>query len=323
MTLTHMPWLIPVLAFTAVFAATLAVAAFTGRDRKQQLRDRMQRIGVNQADGEKAQSLLREQYLRDLNPFELWLESLPGMRRVETLCEQAGRPAPAYRLVLLSLVLALLVGLGFTLAGRPLMGAVLFLLVLPLPYAKLLRDRNQRLQQFEADLPDALDVMSRALRAGNPFNETLKVVSQEMSDPVATELGITFSDINYGLSVKSGFMALLERVPSISLSAMVTAVLVQRETGGNMAEIFDRVAYTLRQRQRFQRRLRTLTAEGRMSAWILVLMPFVLALVLAITSPDYLPLLVDDPAGVRMIVAALVIMSVGVLWIRRVIRVRY
>jgi tight adherence protein B len=323
MTLTQMPWLIPVLAFTAVFAATLGVAAFGGRDRRQQLRERMQRIGVRPQDGEKAQSLLREQYLRDLNPFELWLESLPGMRRVETLCEQAGRPAPAYRLVLLSLVLALLVAIGFVLMGRPLMAALMFVIVLPLPYAKLMRDRNQRLQQFEADLPDALDVMSRALRAGNPFNETLKVVAQEMNDPVATEFGITFSDINYGLSVKSGFLALLERVPSISLSAMVTAVLVQRETGGNLAEIFDRVAHTLRQRHRFQRRLRTLTAEGRMSAWILVLMPFALALLLAVTSPDYLPLLIDDPVGVRMIIAALIIMSIGVLWIRRLIRVRY
>jgi tight adherence protein B len=148
-------------------------------------------------------------------------------------------------------------------------------------------------------------------------------VAEEMDDPVATEFGITFSDLNYGVNVKAGFMGLLERIPNIGLAAVVTAVLVQRETGGNMAEILDRIAEVLRQRLRFQRRVRTLTAEGRMSAWVLVLMPFILALVLTVIAPDYMPMLLDHPAGMQLIGIALLVMAFGIWWIRRIIRVRF
>lgn len=315
-------WLFPMMVFLAVFAlALLVLLPFTG-DAARRLRERMDRISRAPA-AEEPHSLLREQYLRQMSPLELWLESLPGVRRLETLCEQAGRHMPAYRVVLLSLALAAAAGLLLLAFGRPWLALLAFVLVLPLPFGKLVRERNARMALFEEQLPDALDVMSRALRAGNPFNETLRVVAEEMDDPLATEFGITFSDINYGVSVKAGFMGMLERTPNVSLAAVVTAVLVQRETGGNMAEILDRIAGVLRQRQRFQRRLKTLTAEGRVSAWILVLMPFVLALILTIIAPEYLPMLLNHPVGMRLIIAALLIMAFGIWWIRRIIRVRY
>jgi tight adherence protein B len=308
--------------FVAVFAlALLLLLPMTGNAGRR-LRERMASITQPPAE-EGDRSLLREQYLRNLSPLEQWLENLPVMRRLEILCEQTGRHMPAYRVALLSLALAAALALVLLAFGRPWLGLLGFVLVLPLPYFKLLQDRNARMALFEEQLPDALDVMSRALRAGNPFTETLRVVAEEMDDPLATEFGITFSDLNYGVSVKAGFMGMLERMPNVSLTAVVTAVLVQRETGGNMAEILDRIAGVLRQRQRFQRRLKTLTAEGRMSAWILVLMPFVLALILTVISPDYLPTLFGHPIGLRLIAAALLIMAFGIWWIRRIIRVRF
>ena len=315
-------WLIPLLVFATVAALVLTVISMASSDRDQRLRERMQRMNQS-VDRVKPQSLLREQYLRELHPVERMLEDLPGISRVEKLCEQCGYHIPAYRVVALALGLALVASAVVAMTGRPVMACVVFVVVLPLPFLKLAKDAADRMQAFEDQLPDALDVMSRALRAGNPFNGTLKVVAEEMDDPIATEFGVTFSDLNYGVDVKPAFLALLERVPNVSLSALVTAVLVQRETGGNMAEIMDRISAILRQRHRFRRRLKTLTAEGRMSAWILILMPFVLALVLSIMSPEYLPMLVEDPLGIKLILVALGVMTFGVFWIRRVIRVRY
>lgn len=315
-------WMIPLLAFMAVAALVLTLASMSSGVNEKRLRQRMRSIS-QAGEREKPQSLLREQYLRELTPVERMLENLPGMEHLEKLCEQSGHHIPAYRVAAVSLLLAAVAALLMLAMGRPLLALLAFAFVLPLPCAKLIKDRNERMDRFEEQLPDALDVMSRALRAGNPFNGTLKVAAEEMDDPIATEFGITYSDLNYGVDVKPAFLALLERVPNVSLAAMVTAVLVQRETGGNMAEILDRISGILRMRHRFRRRLRTLTAEGRMSAWILVLMPFVLALVLTVVAPDYLPMLFEDEFGIKLILVALAVMTLGVIWIRRIIRVRF
>lgn len=316
-------WIIPLLAFLAAMAIVLVIAGLSSGRNEARLRARMKRINESGAHEHQPRSLLREQYLRELTPIEQLLESLPGMEHLERLSEQGGRHKPAYRVVLLSVFAACLAASVMLAFGRPMLALIAFVLVLPVPCIRLLSIRNQRLARFEEQLPDALDVMSRALRAGNPFLGTLKVVAEEMDDPISTEFGITYSDLNYGVSIKSGFLALLERVPSVSLSAMVSAVMVQRETGGNLAEILDRISGVLRQRHRFHRRLRTLTAEGRMSAWILILIPFVLALVLTIIAPDYLPMLTEDPAGIKLIMVALGVMTFGIWWIRRVIQVRF
>lgn len=320
--MSEINWLLPTLVFLSVFAIAMVVLLVSSGDGQGRLRARMARINPGAGPIE-PHSLLREQYLRELSPLEKWIENLPGMRRIELLCEQAGRHMPAYRLVLLGFALATGAALLFLAFGRYWMAMLAFCCVLPLPYFKLLSDRNARLDKFESQLPDALDVMGRALRAGNPFTEALRVISEEMDDPIATEFSITFSDLNYGVNIKSTFMGLLERIPNVGLAVVVTAVLVQRETGGNMAEILDRIAAVLRQRLRFRRRVKTLSAEGRMSAWILVLMPFVLSLVLMVIAPDYLPMLVDHPMGMRLIGAALLIMAFGIWWIRRIIRVRF
>ena len=315
-------YLIPAIAFITVFVVSLAIVAYATGANQRRLQQRLNNIS-QVASEDTARSMLREQYLHNLSPLELWFENLPGMSHIERLSEQAGRHQPAYRLVLLSLAAATAGCLLLLILGRPWLALLAFVVILPLPYMKLVSARNARVTLFEEQLADALDIISRALRAGNPFTETLKVVSQEMPDPIATEFGITFSDISFGVSVKSAFLGLLDRVPNISLTAMVTAVLVQRETGGNTADILAKVAQILRQRHRFKRRLRTLTAEGRMSAWVLILMPFVLSLVLSIVSPGYMPNLINDPFGIKLVFAALALMGVGVYWIRQIVRVRF
>src|SRR5262249_25880983 len=137
------------------------------------------------------------------------------------------------------------------------------------PFLKILRDRAQRMAKFEEQLPEALDVIKRALKAGHPFSQCLKLVSEDMEDPVRQEVELVFTEINYGSDVRTAMLGMLERMPSVSVMALITAVLVQKETGGNLAETLERITGVIRGRFRLYRRVRTLSAEGRLSAWIL------------------------------------------------------
>jgi tight adherence protein B len=190
-----------------------------------------------------------------------------------------------------------------------------------LPYMVVSRDRAARLAKFEEQLPDAVDIMRRALMAGHPFNATLRLVAEDMEDPVAREFDLTFSDINYGNDVRRAMLGLLSRVPSVTVMALVTAILVQKESGGNLAEILDQIARVIRGRFRFQRRVRTLSAEGRMSAWVLAMIPLILVVAMTLVNPDYLPMLLDEAVGRQLAVFAVIWASIGIFFIRRIIRI--
>ncbi len=321
MTGDMMIFLAMVFIAVSLLATSVIVPTFGLETRAtRRLRDRIQ--AVTEGLDAEAISLVRENRLRRLSPLERRIESLPGMERLAELIEQAGRSIPAYRLVSFMLAAALLIAVCLLVLSGSLLLAVGAGFAAGLsPLLKLRAERSKRLARFEEQLPEALDIISRALRAGHPFVETLKLVGDEMDDPIAREFGLAFTDINYGASVRQGFMNLLERVPSMSLMAAITAVLIQRETGGNMAEILEKIAAVVRARFRYQRRLRTLSAEGRLSGWILALVPFVLAGALMLLNPEYLPLLTKDPLGRQLIAGAFVMVSLGILWIRRIIRI--
>ncbi|MNQ89109.1 Bacterial type II secretion system protein F domain protein [compost metagenome] len=163
--------------------------------------------------------------------------------------------------------------------------------------------------------------MVRALKAGHPFNETLRLVADEQKGVVAHEFGLTFADINYGNDVRRAMLGLLERMPSMTVMMLVTSILLHRETGGNLTEILQRLSSLIRGRFRFQRKVKTLSAEGRMSAWVLVAIPFVLCIGLVLTTPEYLPMLLNDPTGHKLIMAAFVAMLLGIFWIKKIIRI--
>jgi tight adherence protein B len=163
--------------------------------------------------------------------------------------------------------------------------------------------------------------MKRALRAGHPFNSCIKLVAEDMDAPIAGEFELTFADVNYGSDVRRALLGMLLRVPSSNLMAVVTAVLIQKETGGNLAEIFERISQVIRSRFRFGRKVTTLSAEGRLSAWILSLVPIILFGVLWITTPAYLPPLLESPAGQKMLIFGGVMLVVAVFWMRKIIRI--
>jgi tight adherence protein B len=245
------------------------------------------------------------------------------MERLARLIEQSGKTTPAYRVLMLSVLLAVVGAFcAWTYTRVPHWSLLVALGTFSLPYLKILRDRGARLARFEEQLPDALDVVKRALKAGHPFSQALKLVAEDMDDPIAHEFDLVFSEINYGGDVRTALLGLLERIPSVSVMAFVTAVLVQKETGGNLAETFERITAVIRGRFKLHRRVRTLSAEGRLSAWILALVPLVLFGVISLTTPDYLPMLLKDPMGKNLIAIALVLGVLGILWIRRIIRIQ-
>jgi tight adherence protein B len=312
------------MVFTAVFLLSqgIVIPVFgEGNKVRKRLKERLTDIEAK-TDEESFASLLRAKYLRKLSPLERRLENLPGMEQLAKIIDQAGHQTLAYRLALLSLIFAVVgtvIGWGLTrsIIWAPLVGLV----ALAMPIAKILRDRKMRIERFEEQLPDAIDSMKRALRAGHPFSAALKLVAEDMDDPVAREFELTFADINYGNDLRRAMLGMLQRVPSLTVMALITAVLVQKETGGNLAEILDQISSVIRGRFKFYRRVKTLSAEGRLSAWILTMVPFALFAVISFTTPEYLPVLLDDPTGRQAVMFGFGMMVVGIYWIRRIIRI--
>ncbi len=312
------------MVFTAVFLLSqgIVVPVFgEGSKVRKRLKQRLDEI-EGAGDDETLSSLLREKYLRRLSPWERTLESMPGMDNLARVIEQAGHTMLAYRLVLMAIIAgAIAAVIGWNVTRSVVWTPALALMGAAIPFIKIFRDRKQRIEKFEEQLPDAIDSMKRALRAGHPFGAALKLVAEDLDDPVAREFELTFADINYGNDMRRAMLGLLQRIPSLTVMALVTAVLVQKETGGNLAEILEQISSVIRGRFKFYRKVKTLSAEGRLSAWILTMVPFVLFAVISFTTPEYLPVLLDDPLGRNLIIFGFVMMVIGIYWIRRIIRI--
>ncbi len=313
-----------ILVFVAVIllmqGMVVPVFGESGKARKR-LKKRMAEIEAV-GDGEAFSSLLRDKYLRRLSPFERKLESLPAMETVAKRIEESGHKILAYRLVLIALVMGVAgLVLSWLYYRSPMVTVTIALLATYAPFMKIKMDRIKRIQKFEEQLPDAIDTIKRALKAGHPLGASIKFVADELSNPVAEEFELVFGDINYGNDVRRAMLGLLSRVPSVTVMALVTAILVQKETGGNLAEILEKISTVIRGRFKLQRKVQSYTAEGRMSAWVLALVPLVLFVALYFTTPDYLPILLEDERGHKMIVYGFVSTVIGVFWIRKILRI--
>ena len=312
------------MVFVAVFLLSqgLIIPVFgEGGKMRKRLKERLDEMD-KQDDGESLSSLLREKHLQSLSPFERQLESLPLTEGLRKWIEQAGWNTLSYRLVLIAIAMSIAACIAAWLTTRiPLAAVGGFIVGGVLPFIQLWSARHKRMSLFEEQLPEAIDSMKRALKAGHPFAACIKLVAEDMEEPIAHEFKQTFADINYGNDLRRAMLGLLQRVPSITVMALVTSILVQKETGGNLAEILEQISKVIRGRFKFQRRVKTLSAEGRMSAWILALLPFGLFALLTVSSPDYLPVLLEHPTGQKMIAVGGFMGIVGIFWIRRIIRI--
>jgi tight adherence protein B len=306
----------------AMLLAHSTIAPIFGENRDVRKRMKRRLKMVEDAGPSVGATLLRENFLKELKPWERRLEAMPKMAALTSLLEQAGYKVPAYRILLLSLALALVgAAAGYLSTRMPAVGLVAGILGLALPVWKISRDRKKRFDRFEQQFPEALDIMIRGLKAGHPFAESLHVVSKELDGAVAQEFAIVFYDINFGGDVRRALLNLLERMPSVTVTAFVTSVLIQRETGGNLSELLGQLSKTIRARFSFQGKVKSASAEGRMSAWVLTLIPFVLAALLTVTTPGYMLALIKEPLGHQLIGAAFGLLLLGILWIKKLIRI--
>lgn len=197
------------------------------------------------------------------------------------------------------------------------------LLALPcLPLLLIWRRRQARLVKLEEQLPEAADFFARALCAGHSFANVMQMVGEEMPEPIAGEFKFAYEEINYGVPMNEALHNLALRVPLTDLRYLVIAVLIQRESGGNLAEVLGNISRLIRARLRLLAQVRVMSAEGRMSAWILGLLPLGVLLLMVLTNPVYVKVLWTDPVGIRLMWYALGMAVVGVLWMRKLIRIR-
>jgi tight adherence protein B len=191
-----------------------------------------------------------------------------------------------------------------------------------IPFIHVFWKRKKRFNKFLEHLPDALELMSRALSAGHAFSEALHMVSIEMPEPISKEFRKTYEEQNLGLSLKLALENLTQRMPLLDLRLCVTAVLIQRETGGNLAEILEKVAYTIRERFRILGDLKTLTTSSRLSAWLLCGLPVGVAIAVTVMNPEYMSILWKDPRGHRLIYIAVGLQISGMLLVRKILKIR-
>ncbi|WP_219118085.1 type II secretion system F family protein [Janthinobacterium sp. UMAB-56] len=284
---------------------------------------RVRNASIGSADHRPALSISKQRLLARHPLLQRLLQALPPAAVLDRLLLQAGRQQTVAQLLgwcltallggqllaaLMGLPLSLLAGLG-ALAGA-------------LPLLHLRRAQQQRLKRIEQQLPDALDLMGRAMRAGHAFPTALKMVGDEMPAPLGSEFRAVFDEVNFGVAMSDALGNLASRVPSTDLRYFVVAVLIQRETGGNLAELLGSISAIIRDRLKLLGQIRVLSAEGRMSAWILGLMPFAVALMMQLSSPDFLSLLYLDSAGRKMLLTSGVMMALGILVIRKVTHIR-
>jgi tight adherence protein B len=236
--------------------------------------------------------------------------------------EQSGVKTTVSGLVVMSLGLALggyFVGSMFTALLPVRFVAAAVFAALPWIYVKVKRQR--RFNKFEEHFPEALDLMARALKAGHAFSTGLKMVADEMGEPVGPEFRKTFDEQNFGLPLKDSLANLIERMPQLDVRFFATAVLIQRDTGGNLAEILENLASVVRERFKILRQVRVYTAHGRFTGWVLLALPAALAVALSFINPDHMNLLFRERIGQMLLGIAAIMQFVGYLWIRQIIKI--
>lgn len=243
--------------------------------------------------------------------------------RLSNLIEQANsRFSPGFFILLSFMFVSTGYAAGLLMKMNSVVTLITALLLGAGPFLYLKWKKQQRMSKFTEQLPETLDLVSRALKAGHAFNGGLKMVADEFADPVGTEFGKTVDEINFGVSVEDALKNLSSRVDSQDLRFFIISVLIQRETGGNLAEILEKIASLIRARFKLFGHVRTLAAEGKLSAVILVLLPPVMAFYFFLVRPDYIMLLFEDRLGIMMASAAAVMMSLGIWVMKKMVTIR-
>jgi tight adherence protein B len=324
--------IIAILVFVVVALGVFAVASLLDQRSAQArlLRERLatvQEAAARQPSEELA--LLRDEMLSKIPALDTLLRRSSKISNLQPFLEQANLKIRAGNILVLCMISAVaLAGAGFLAAGSlPPNQALLFAavgLVLGgfLPYSYASYRRTKRFQKFEELFPEAIDTLARAVRAGHAFTTALELIANELSEPVASEFRKLFEEQKFGLPVRDALMNLAERMPLVDVKFFVTAVMLQRETGGNLAEILDNLSYVIRERFKIMRQVRVYTAQGRLTMMLLMGLPPVIVVTMLLTSPAFIRPLFADPIGHFLVVAGIVLQTMGYFVIRKIIQIQ-
>jgi tight adherence protein B len=324
--------IIAIMVFVVVALGVFAVASLFDQ-RSAQARLLRERLATVQEAAARPPSeelaLLRDEMLSKIPALDNLLRRSTRISNLQPFLEQANLKIRAGNILVLCVASALALALvGFLAAGSlPPNQALLFAavgLILGgfLPYSYASYRRTKRFQKFEELFPEAIDTLARAVRAGHAFTTALELIANELSEPVASEFRKLFEEQKFGLPVRDALMNLAERVPLVDVKFFVTAVMLQRETGGNLAEILDNLSYVIRERFKIMRQVRVYTAQGRLTMMLLMGLPPVIVVTMLLTSPAFIRPLFADPIGHFLVVAGIVLQTMGYFVIRKIIQIQ-
>lgn len=289
---------------------------------KRTMKKRLLYISAGGKHGKEKLELYKNRVLKDTGLFELLAFKLPRVSAIDRMLVKTGLLIPAsvfFIICILSAMAGALIAYQFF-PGKaaPLLVGLIFLFI---PYFLLRMYENSILEKFQDQLPEALDLLARAMRSGHALTSGLEMIAKEMPPPIKLEFQAVVDEINMGLSVKDAFANMCERIPSTDLRFFSIAILIQRETGGNVAEILDKIGHIIRERLQFRRQVKTLTAEGRLSARILIMLPIVMFTYIYFANYEYISLMWTEMIGIYMLVGGIVMMIIGSIFIRGIVKI--
>jgi tight adherence protein B len=320
-----MPFLIALLVFVVVSLAVFAAMSLFDQRKAQArlLRDRLINVQKPAESASPDLALLRDEVMSRIPAFDTWLRRSERVSLLQKMLAQGNVNVRAGNFLMLCAVSAVAFAAAAYLAG----GKVVFgwaggLLGFFVPYAYASHMRTRRFQKFEEKFPEAIDTLARAVRAGHAFTTALEMIANEVSEPVAGEFRQLFEEQKFGLPVRDALLNLVDRVPLVDVKFFVTAVMLQRETGGNLAEILDNLSYVIRERFKILRQVRVHTAQGRLTMVLLMALPPTIVVLMLLMNPGFIRPLFSDPLGHILIVVGITLQTVGYFVIRRIIRIQ-
>jgi tight adherence protein B len=321
------PWIPAALVFLAVASATVAAVllleAFRAWYRRRDVARRVNDLlsGGDLVPGSGGEALFRRE-AEEPTVLDIIIARSPRLRNLPLLLEHSRVGWSTGTFVLLSMGVGAAFGLFSLVAFNGLLIAVVLTALgawLPYWYVKLKKQR--RLARFEEVFPESVDMLGRAIRAGHPLSAGIQMVGQEVAEPVAAEFRTMFEEQRFGVPFADALMGMVDRVDLVDVRIFTTAVLVQREVGGNLAEILDSISGTIRARFKIRRQLRTYTAQGRMTGMVAASMPIIVALAFWGINPDYMRVLFEHPLGRTMVTVGITLQLFGFLWIRKIVNI--
>ena len=320
------PLLIAIIVLLVVAGATFAVASLFDQ-RSAQARLIKDRLANERKAPERAPedelALLRDEQLSEIPALDSLLRRSSRITDMQKMLAQAGMSLRAGNFLGFSALAAIAATLlGYYFSRRAEVALVALMVGFVLPYAYVSVRRNKRFEKFEELFPEAIDTLARAVRAGHAFTTALEMITSEVAEPIAGEFRQLYEEQKFGMPVRDALMNLTDRVPLVDVKFFVTAVMLQRETGGNLAEILDNLSYVIRERFKIQRQVRVYTAQGRLTMALLMGMPPIIVAAMLLLNPSFIRPLFVDPIGHTLLVGGIVLQTIGYFVIRRIIRIQ-